>query len=87
MAVRRLLGLAASRGQPLALSGGGLRMGQTVGESSAKAEVPHTAPISPQDLMATVFHVLGIDVKTQFVNLGGRPVYMIEDGHLIQSLV
>src|SRR5262249_12072212 len=44
----------------LALAGGGLKMGQVVGESSAKAEVPKTKPITPQDLMATVFHVLGI---------------------------
>ena len=45
----------------LALAGGGLNMGGTVGESSPKAEYPKTTPISPQDLMATIFHVLGID--------------------------
>src|SRR5437660_1997581 len=44
----------------LAVAGGGLRMGQTVGESNARAEVPKTTPITPQDLMATIFHVLGI---------------------------
>lgn len=71
----------------LALAGGGLRMGQVVGESSAKAEVPATAPISPQDLMATVFHVLGIDTKVQFTNQAGRPVYMVEEGHVISELV
>src|SRR5262249_42533112 len=42
----------------LALAGGGLKMGQIVGESSEKAEVPKTTPITPQDLMATVFEVL-----------------------------
>ncbi|TPW00580.1 MAG: hypothetical protein FD125_3075, partial [bacterium] len=31
----------------LALAGGGLKMGQTVGESNAKAEVPKTTPIGP----------------------------------------
>ena len=35
-------------------------MGQVVGESSAQAEAPKSPPISPQDLMATVFHVLGL---------------------------
>ena len=70
----------------LALSGGGLRMGQVVGQSSAKAEVPHSAPINPQDLMATVFHVLGIDPGVQFVNPQGRPVNMLEKGRPIAEL-
>ena len=63
----------------LALAGGGLKMGQVVGESAAKVDVPKTTPIRPQDLMATVFHVLGIERRTQFVNQAGRTVYMIED--------
>jgi uncharacterized protein (DUF1501 family) len=71
----------------LALAGGGLRMAQVVGESSAKLDVPKSKPISPQDLMATVFHVLGIEPRTQFVNPQGRPVFMVEDGQAIQELV
>ena len=71
----------------LALAGGGLKMGQVVGESAPKADVPKTQPIRPQDLMATVFHVLGVDPHTQFVNPAGRPVYMLEDGRPISALV
>jgi hypothetical protein len=71
----------------LALAGGGLKMGQVVGESAAKVDVPKTTPIGPQDLMATIFDVLGIDRRTQFVNQAGRPVYMIEDGKAIEELV
>ena len=71
----------------LALAGGGLKMGQTVGESDAKVSRPQNDPITPQDLMATVFHVLGIDRKLQFVNQGGRPVFMVEEGQLINQLV
>jgi hypothetical protein len=71
----------------LALSGGGLQMGQVVGQSARKADIPHTRPIRPQDLMATVFQVLGVEPKTQFVNQAGRPVYMLEDGQPIAELV
>ncbi|MEX2112057.1 MAG: DUF1501 domain-containing protein [Pirellulales bacterium] len=71
----------------LALAGGGLRMGQVVGESSPKGDVPKSTPIRPQDLMATVFQVLGIDRQTQFTNTAGRPVSMIEDGQPIAELV
>jgi uncharacterized protein (DUF1501 family) len=70
----------------LALSGGGLRMGQIVGTSSPKAEHPTSEPISPHDLMATVFHVLGIDPKLM-LNNNGRPVYAIEDGRAIRELI
>jgi hypothetical protein len=71
----------------LALSGGSFQMGQVVGDSMSKADVPKTSPIRPQDLMATVFHHLGLDPKTQFVNQGGRPVYMLEQGQVISELV
>jgi hypothetical protein len=64
----------------LALAGGGLAMGQAVGESSAKAEVPKSTPIMPKDLMATVFHVLGIDQSIQFPDQFGRPQYLLPDG-------
>lgn len=71
----------------LALAGGGLKMGQVIGESAEKVDVPKTTPISPQDLMATVFSVLGIERRVQFVNQAGRPVYMIENGRPIEELV
>jgi uncharacterized protein (DUF1501 family) len=71
----------------LVLSGGGLRMGQVVGESAPKADMPKSKPIRPQDLMATMFHVLGIDPQVQFVNPAGRPVSMIEEGRPIEELV
>jgi hypothetical protein len=71
----------------LALAGGGLRMGQVVGESTAKAEVPKTRPITPQDLMATVFHVLGIPQDLHFKDQSGRPTPMIEGGRPIGELV
>lgn len=71
----------------LALAGGNFRMGQVVGESMSKADVPKSNPIRPQDLMATVFHHLGLDPKTQFVNQAGRPVFVLEQGQTIAELI
>jgi len=71
----------------LALAGGGLKMGQVVGESTAKAEVPKSTPIRPQDLMATVFHVLGIPQELQYKDQSGRPISMIDGGKPIAELV
>ncbi len=64
----------------LALAGGGLRMGQAVGESSERAEVPRTMPIRPKDLMATIFHVLGINAQQQYVDQSGRPTILLPEG-------
>lgn len=49
----------------LALAGAGLRMGQVVGESSPRAEVPRTSPVSVENLLATVMHVLLDDAATR----------------------
>lgn len=71
----------------LAFAGGGLKMGQVIGESAEKVDVPKSTPIGPQDMMATIFDVLGIDGRVQYVNQAGRPVYMIEQGRPIEELV
>jgi hypothetical protein len=71
----------------LALSGGGLKMGQTVGESTAKVETPKSTPISPQDLMATVFHVLGVPQNVEFKDNSGRPQHMLTGGKPVAELI
>jgi hypothetical protein len=71
----------------LALAGGGLKMGQIVGESTAKAEAPRTTPITPQDLMATVFHVLGVQQNLAYHDPSGRPTPMVNGGRPIAELV
>ncbi len=71
----------------MALAGGGLRMGQVIGRSSRNIEVPEENPVHPQDVMATILHMYGIDPKLQFTSPQGRPTYMIEQGKLIKELV
>jgi hypothetical protein len=71
----------------LALAGGGLKMGQVVGQSSEKAEIPKSTPITPQDLMATIFHVLCIPQELHFKDGTGRPVPMVDGGKPIAELV
>jgi hypothetical protein len=42
----------------LAVAGGGLRMGQVIGRSTAKAEEPHGNAVTPENLLGTVLSVL-----------------------------
>ncbi|MCI0379125.1 MAG: DUF1501 domain-containing protein [Gemmataceae bacterium] len=69
------------------LIGGGLRMGQVIGESDSRAANVRSRPITPGDLFATILQFLGIDPGIQFTHPSGRPVYMIEDGRPMAELV
>lgn len=71
----------------LAFIGGGLKTGQVIGRSDAKGAFPMTNAYGPPDLMATIFHVLGIDRDTQAANFAGRPVYLLESGRVIPELI
>ena len=62
-------------------------MGQVIGQSSPRIEMPMTTPITPQDLMATIIHMYGLDYQLQYVNNQGRPTFLIEDGQPIAELV
>ena len=69
------------------LAGGGLKMGQVIGETNTRGEVPRTRPVTPQDLMATIYHVLGIDCDLRFLNGAGRPTAIVEQGQPIPEMV
>ncbi|MGE3803403.1 MAG: DUF1501 domain-containing protein [Gemmataceae bacterium] len=72
---------------PLAFFGGGLKMGQVIGDSDAKAAYPRIRPIYPVDFMATIFKVLDIPLDLQYVHPSGRPRYMVEEGKPIEELL
>lgn len=71
----------------LALAGGGFSMGQVIGKSSARIEEPVQRWLTPQDLMATILTMYGLDYRLQYVNNQGRPTYLIEDGQPIAELI
>ena len=68
------------------LVGGGLKMGQIIGESTKQGDVPKTNAISPNDLLATLFQYLGMPLDLQYTNQGGRPTRMLESGQPIHGL-
>lgn len=68
------------------VAGGGLRMGQVVGATNSKSEYPTHDPVTPQDLLATVYRHLRIDYRRDFVNHAGRPVPILPGGEPIANL-
>jgi hypothetical protein len=69
------------------LGGGGLRGGQVVGSTDRLGQRPHTRPLTPLDIHATIYHVLGIDPALQLLDPTGRPVNLLEGHAPIQELV
>jgi uncharacterized protein DUF1501 len=68
------------------LAGGGVQGGRVVGATNSRGEVPVERPVTVGDLHATVYHVLGVDPKTHFLNHSGRPVPAIDSGEVIEEL-
>ena len=67
-------------------SGGGLRMGQMVGQTTAHGENPTTRAYNPQNILSTLYHVLGIDPSAAIPDLGGRPQYVLDDRDPVKEL-
>jgi Protein of unknown function (DUF1501) len=61
------------------LAGGGMRTGQVIGSTNRFAEHPKERPVHFQDVFATLYHNLGIDIEQVTINdLTGRPQYLVD---------
>ena len=69
------------------IGGGGLQGGQVIGASNSKGEVPAERPLTPADVLATLYHVMGVDLATHFTNRAGRPVGINNNGQVIHELL
>lgn len=71
----------------VAFSGGGLRMGQTIGASTDKGEIPKSNPYRPEDVLGMVYRHLGIVPDLTFPDYNGRPRYLLEESKPIPELI
>jgi len=69
-----------------ALAGGPVKGGRVVGESDAKGAFPKANPKSPQDVLATMYRFLGVDVAAQYADGSGRPHAVLPWGNVIEEL-
>ncbi len=56
------------------LSGGGIKAGQIVGSTTANGGEPHDRPLRPGDLLATMYHAIGIDPRATVIDRQNRPI-------------
>ena len=69
------------------VAGGGLKMGQAIGSSSARGEMPRDRKCSPPQLLATIYQAMGIDPAQTFPSGSGRPMYILDDREPISELL
>jgi uncharacterized protein (DUF1501 family) len=70
------------------LAGGGMRMGQVIGSTNRLGEAPQDRPIHYQEVFATLYRQLGIDVGTATIpDHSGRPQYLLDYRDPIRELI
>jgi hypothetical protein len=68
-------------------AGGGVKGGRVVGRSDAIGGVPAERPVEPSEVVATIYHSLGLDLETKLPGPQGRPFPLVDFGkHQIHEL-
>jgi len=64
------------------LAGGGMRTGQVIGSTNRLGEHAQDRPVHFQDVHATLYHNMGIDIQGATIpDLSGRPRHIIDTGY------
>jgi len=69
------------------IAGGGLKTGQVIGATDARGERVVGKPIRMQNVLATLYSVLGVDPAISFRDYNGRPQYVLEDREPVTELL
>src|SRR5207253_10625445 len=76
-----------SRAYSAIFAGGGFAAGRVVGKTDRSAGDVVETPISPKDILATTYHLLGIDPATIIHDRLGRPLPIAGDGKVREELL
>jgi uncharacterized protein (DUF1501 family) len=69
-----------------AIAGGKVAGGRVIGSSDEKGAFPRDNPQTPQDVLATIYDHLGVDITRQYMTPSGRPVAVLPSGQPIRAL-
>ena len=68
------------------LAGGGVRGGQVIGKSDEHTNTYEERPVTPQDLIATIYHALGISHHAEIHDRLKRPLPVVRGGEPVLEL-
>jgi hypothetical protein len=69
------------------IAGGGLKMGQAIGTTNSRAEVPKDRPYRVPQVLSTIYQALGINPGLTFPSGSGRPMYILDDREPVSELL
>jgi hypothetical protein len=69
------------------LAGTGLKSGMVLGETDRNAIAPINRPVTPAEVSATVFHLLGIDLNSRLISPDGRPIPLVDRAEVIREIL
>jgi Protein of unknown function (DUF1501) len=68
--------------------GAGIKTGQVIGSTDREGGYPTSCPTDPKDILATMYHLLGIDpLLTTVPDRFGRPMHLIPHGDVVRALL
>ena len=76
-----------SQAYSVLLAGGGIARGRTVGKTDSIGGTVTDRPVSPKDLLATAYHLLGFDLETTLTDRTGRPVTIAPGGQVLRDVL
>jgi hypothetical protein len=69
------------------LAGGGIKPGFVYGASDRTGSVPANSPVAPADVIATMYHLLGIDHEFHLRDQLDRPHQIVSQGSIVRDLL
>lgn len=76
-----------SQAYSVLLAGGGIARGRVVGSSDDQGGYVLSDPVSPKDLLATMYHLLGIDHSLRIRDHLNRPMELVPDAAVVPQLL
>jgi arylsulfatase A-like enzyme len=76
-----------SQAYSILLAGGGIARGKVVGKTDKQAGAIVDRPVSPKDILATAYHLLGIDPHTELRDRANRPWPLVPGGQVAFDLL
>ena len=76
-----------SQAYTVLLAGGGVSRGKVVGKTDSIGATVVDRPLTAKDILATIYHVVGVDPETTLPDQLNRPVPLVHDGKVVAEML